>query len=242
MLDTVKRGIAWGARTTPGKHVVHAATRADVTAERFSEVRDWPDSVAGFEDLAFLFTSSQLNHGVASLRFDEAALLFRLVRRLDARRIVEIGRFKGGSTVVMAAAKAPSAHLLSFDLLVPQPGGVDGAQLDRELTDALERLGLAGGVDLRVADSRAVELPAPGIDVLFVDGDHSYEGAAADLRRWSPLLRDGGHVVAHDAVDTAGYGTAYPGVARAFRELIEDGGFERLPDVGTMAHAVRSEP
>jgi predicted O-methyltransferase YrrM len=232
----------WGARTTPGKHVVHAATRADVTAERFPEVDDWPESVEGFEDLAFLFTSSQLNHGVASLRFDEAALLFRLVRRLDARRVVEIGRFKGGSTVVMAAAMAPTGRLLSLDLLVPQPGGVDGAQFDRELQAALERLGLADRVELRVADSRTMELPEPGIDLLFVDGDHSYEGASADLRRWTPLLRDGGHVVAHDVVDTAGYGTSYPGVARAFRELVDAGGLRRLPDVGTMAHAVRTTP
>ena len=242
MRDAVKRAVAWGARTIPGKHVVHAATRADVTAERFPEVRDWPDSVDGFEDLVFLFTSSQLNHGVASLRLDEAALLFRLVHRLDTPRIVEIGRFKGGSTVVMAAAMAPSGHLLSLDLLVPQPGGVDGAQLDRELADALERLALSSRVELRVADSRAVELPEPGLDLLFVDGDHSYEGASADLRRWTPLLRQGGHVIVHDAVDTGGYGTAYPGVGRAFRELIDAGGFERRPDVGTMAHAVRSAP
>lgn len=220
--------------------MVHAATRADVHAERFPEVRDWPESVEGFEDLVFLFTSSQLNHGVASLRFDEAALLFRLVRRLEARRIVEIGRFKGGSTVVIASAMTPEARLLSLDLHVPQPANVDGAQLDRELAEALERLALAERVELQVADSRTVELPEPGLDLLFVDGDHSYEGSAGDLRRWAPLLRVGGHLVAHDAVDTGGYGTTYPPVSRAFRELVDAGGFERLPDVGTMAHAVRS--
>jgi predicted O-methyltransferase YrrM len=239
--DVVKRAIARGARTTPGKHVVHAATRADVRSERFSEVRDWPESIEGFEDLAFLFTSSQLNHGVASLRFDEAALLFGLVRRIDARRLVEIGRFKGGSTVVMASAMAPTARLLSFDLHVPQPGGVDGATLDGELSEALRRFGLVERVELRVADSRTVDLPEPGLDLLFVDGDHSYEGSSADLRRWAPLVRGGGHVVAHDAVDTGGYGTAYPGVAQAFDELIVTGGFERLPNVGTMGHAVRSQ-
>jgi predicted O-methyltransferase YrrM len=237
--NAVKRAIAWGARTNPGKHVVHAATRADVRAERFPEVITWPLRVEGFEDLAFLFTSSQLNHGVASLRFDEAALLFRLVRQLDARRVVELGRYKGGSTVVMSAAMNAAGTLVSYDLHVPQPGGIPGAQLDAELADALGRLGLAERVELRVGDSRTVELPQPGLDLLFVDGDHSYEGSTADLRRWTPLLRPGGHVVAHDAVDAGGYGTTYPGVSRAFAELILDGGFERLPDVGTMAHAVR---
>ncbi len=155
---------------------------------------------------------------------------------------MEIGRFKGGSTVVISSALSPSARLLSLDFHVPQPGGVDGARLDAELSDALARLGLGERVELRVADSRTVELPAPGLDLLFVDGDHSYEGSSADLQRWSPLLRIGGHLIAHDVVDTGGYGTSYPGVTRAFEGLMATGNFERLPDVGTMAHAVRTGP
>ena len=35
-----------------GKHLLHAATRPDVTAERFGQVPAWPGSVDGFEDLA----------------------------------------------------------------------------------------------------------------------------------------------------------------------------------------------
>ena len=57
-----------------------AATRG----ARFDTVRAWPEAVDGFEDLAFLFTSGQLNMGVALVTFDEAALLYRTAHSLPA--------------------------------------------------------------------------------------------------------------------------------------------------------------
>jgi predicted O-methyltransferase YrrM len=222
-----------------GKQLLHAATRADATADRFGQVPDWPERIDGFEDLAFLFTSSQLNHGVASLRFDEAAFLFGLVKNLGVARIVEIGRFKGGSTFIMANAMAAGSSLVSYDLHVALREDLQGPDLDRELEAALGRYGLAGEVRLIVADSRTVELPEAGIDLLFVDGDHTYEGAARDLARWSPLVRPGGHVVLHDAVDTGGYGNVYPGVQRAVAEFVTGGEFMLARGAGTIAHLER---
>lgn len=239
MRETVKRLIGRGSRTAPGKHLLHAATRPEVVAERFSDVPEWPAAIQGFEDLAFLFTSSQLNHGVASLRLDEAAFLFRLVRRLERARMAEIGRFKGGSTFVTAAAMTPGSTLVSYDLHVPSVPGLTGPQLDRELREALDRFGIGGSVELVVADSRVVDLPEGPLDLLFVDGDHSYDGCSADIQRWSPLVASGGHLVLHDAIDTGGYGNVYPGVARACDELGAGGDFEQVPGAGTMAHFVR---
>ena len=80
--EPVKRALATLGRSSVGKHAVHAATAGDRGSGRFGDAR-WPAKAASFEDLDFLFTSSQLNHGIASLRFDEAALLFRLVRSLE---------------------------------------------------------------------------------------------------------------------------------------------------------------
>jgi predicted O-methyltransferase YrrM len=239
MRETIKGLVARGSRTTVGKHLLHAATRPDVTAERFGQVPAWPKRVDGFEDLAFLFTSSQLNHGVASLRFDEAAFLYGLVQDLGAARIVEIGRFKGGSTFIMANAMSPGSSLVSYDLHVALRDDLQGPDLDRELEAALGRYGLTDRVRLVVGDSRTVDLPEPGVDLLFVDGDHTYEGAAGDLARWSPLVRPGGHVVLHDAVDTGGYGNVYPDIRRAVDELVAQGEFVPTRGAGTMAHLER---
>jgi predicted O-methyltransferase YrrM len=237
--ERVKQLLQRAVRTAPGKHAIHAALRGETVAEYFRQVSVWPETMGGFEDLAFLFTSSQLNHGVASLRFDEAALLFRTTRGLGPATVAEIGRFKGGSTLVMAAALAEGSTLLSYDLHVPGASTLPGVDLDRELQQALTRYGLGEGVQLIVGDSRTVELPATALDLLFIDGDHSYEGTRADFLRWSPLLRDGGHLLFHDAVDTGGYGNVYPGVSRAIEEVERSEQFRRHEGAGTIAHFTR---
>jgi predicted O-methyltransferase YrrM len=241
MRETIKRLIAASARTTAGKQLLHAATAPDRRAERFRDVDAWPASVRGFEDLDFLFTSSQLDHGVASLRFDEAALLYRLARGAHPITIAEIGRFKGGSTILIASAMAEGSTLWSYDLHVPARADLQGAELDAELSDALNRLGLAAGVKLIVGDSRSVELPPGPIDMLFIDGDHSYEGALADAVRWGPQVREGGHLLFHDAVDTSSYGNTYPGVQRAVAEFVRGSSFVEARGAGTIAHFVKGQ-
>jgi predicted O-methyltransferase YrrM len=234
----IKRAVAASVRTTPGKHVLHAATAPDRVAERFGDVPHWPATAGGFEDLDFLFTSSQLDHGVASLRFDEAALLYRLVRDAGTATIAEIGRFKGGSTLLMATAMAAGSTLWSYDLHVPARPDLIGADLDAELAEALKRLGVEDGVHLVVGDSRVVDIPRGPLDVLFIDGDHSYEGARADFERWASHVREGGHLLFHDAVDTGGYGNVYPGVQRAVAEVSRGGVFVAARGAGTIAHFV----
>ena len=90
---------------------------------------------------------------------------------------------------------------------------------------------------LIVADSRKVEPPSHEIEVLFIDGDHSYEGAKADYERWRAFLRPGGHLLFHDAVDTGGYGNVYPGVARLMGEIGDV--WSRQTDAGSIAHFVK---
>ena len=48
------------------------------------------------------------------------------------------------------------------------------------------------------------------VDVLFIDGDHTYAGIRSDYEMYGPLVRDGGIVAFHDIVpglesDVAGY-------------------------------------
>src|SRR3954465_7592652 len=105
---------------------------------RFANVERGPESVQGFEDLAFLFSSNQLNHGVASLQIDEAALLYRLARDVRSGPVAEIGRFKGGSTFVFAAALPPDVELWSYDFHVALRPDMPGELLDSELHAALE--------------------------------------------------------------------------------------------------------
>jgi len=201
----------------------------------FTHVRSWPERISGFEDLAFLFGSTILAHGIASLRFDEGAYLYRLVRDVHPRRAVEIGRFRGGSTFLIAAA-LDNGVLHSYDIETRQ--GRSGAELDRQLVAVLDRYGLSERVRLHVGDSQKADLPEPEIDLMFIDGDHHEDAVRADLERWAPLLSSGGHLLLHDAVDAPDFVPPNaPGPARVAAEA--DGAFERLAAPGSLAHLVR---
>jgi predicted O-methyltransferase YrrM len=225
-------------RTGVGKNLIHASVLDDPAEMRFGGVEQWPPDVRGFEDLAFLFSANQLNHGVASLQIDEAALLYRLARDATTGPFAEIGRFKGGSTFVFASALPDGVELWSYDLHVALRPDMPGESLDAELRAALERYGLSHKVHLLVADSRTVDPPPAPLELLFVDGDHSYEGANADYERWAAFVRPGGHLLFHDAVDSGSYGNFYPGVARAVGE-VDVAAWERQSNAGSIAHFIR---
>lgn len=58
-----------------------------------------------------------------------------------------------------------------------------------------------------------------GIDLLFIDGDHRYEGVMADWLLYHNLVRDGGIVAFHDAVAKVDHG----GVPRFLKKLDQGG-------------------
>ena len=176
-----------------------------------------------------------------SLQLDEAALLYRLANRSpEGSAVAEIGRFKGGSTLLLASALPDGAELWSYDLHVALRPDMPGPLLDSELRTALDRYGLSGRVHLVVGDSRTVEPPPRPCALVFVDGDHTYEGARADHERWSELVAPGGHLLFHDAVDVGGYGNHYPGIAQLVGEIErDDKRFARQPDAGSIAHFTR---
>jgi hypothetical protein len=76
------------------------------------------------------------------------------------------------------------------------------------------------------------EVVAPGwnrpIGLLWVDGDHTFEGVRRDIRCWEPHLVSGGLLAFHDASEPSG------GPYRVIEELLGRG-FERVQQVGSVA-------
>ena len=60
------------------------------------------------------------------------------------------------------------------------------------------------------------------LDFVFVDADHSYEGAASDIALWQSKVRPGGWFGGHD------YTPKWPGVVRAVDEAFK-GRFQQWP-------------
>jgi predicted O-methyltransferase YrrM len=168
----------------------------------------------GFEDLAFLFHCSNRDRGVVRMNFDEAALLWKAVTWTQGT-ILEIGRCQGGSTVLLMAA-AHGRRVVS----------VDWAPIHHPVCQAIFDAAAPGLLDLRVADSRAAIPETFGL--LFIDGDHTYEGVAADTKTHWPALAMGGLAAYHDAVPGPGRAhmgkdAHFPGVNRLCGEIVEAG-------------------
>jgi predicted O-methyltransferase YrrM len=119
----------------------------------------------------------------------EMEYLFSVTRR--ARRgIIETGRFNGGSCFLMACA-APDVPIYSIDY---------GPQNDDLLRQKFKEHGVGAKVDLIVGDSQRAKYPQIGdVDVLFVDGDHTYDGCMNDMVNWYDNLVVNGHLILHDA-------------------------------------------
>lgn len=188
-----------------------------------------PGNVQNFEDCAWLFESSYLNRGLLRMDFDEAALLFRLVRTRPGAQVVEIGRLRGGSTFLMAvAADDPGTRITSIDI---------SPRDDATLQAALQKIGREDRVELIVGDAN-LQTAAPNFyDLVFIDGDHSYEGAQKDFEKWKNSVKVGGHVLFHDAGAGRAYSSTWPELNRLVREIAEAQGeyFERQPDIGSIA-------
>jgi len=139
--------------------------------------------------------------------WDLACALNVLARTIEPRRYLEIGVRRGKSMVQVAAA-APRCHIVGIDLWIQPYGGVDNPGPDfvrREIQAA----GHTGVLDFISGDSQAVlpqfvrENPAIRFDIVTVDGDHSDEGAWADLRNVAPLVERGGYLLFDDLIHPA---------------------------------------
>jgi predicted O-methyltransferase YrrM len=151
---------------------------------------------------------------------DEAWTLHRAVAARPATEpvtVVEIGSWKGRSTIALATAVADrpaGGVVLAVD---PHEGGVAHrltGEVDTfdQLLANLERAGVAGVVDPVRTTSRAARgvVADHSVEVLFVDGSHRFEDVLGDIDAWESALVPGALAAFHDSI-------SYPGVRRALR-------------------------
>lgn len=127
--------------------------------------------------------------------------------------IVEIGSFRGRSTIVLARAAADGVVVTAID---PHLGGDRGPQ---EFADApalgesdhatfhanLARAGVAERVrHVRRRSAQALDAVGGPVALLYVDGAHRIRPASADLRRWGGRVAPGGTLLVHDAFSSIG--------------------------------------
>lgn len=145
---------------------------------------------------------------------DQARRLYDAAARTSAgQRIVEIGSFRGRSTIVLASAAPEGVDIVAIDPHAgndrgPQEidGFADEAAGDHEVFNAnLAAAGVADRVThLRMFSDAAHAAVAGSIDVLYVDGAHRFAPARADIRDWGARVSDGGTMLIHDSFASVG--------------------------------------
>jgi len=149
--------------------------------------------------------------------------------------IVEIGSHLGKSSVVLGQAlrKKGGGTLYCIDPF--DASGDSGARHLYEKRQADLQTGLFEAFQHNMARYSLLPFVRPmrglsheitndfdmEIDMLFIDGDHSYEAVKRDFLDWVPRLKVGGVLAMHD-IYAAPFGDDYTGPWRVAKELITE--------------------
>ena len=146
---------------------------------------------------------------------DDARKLYELAYGCDGP-ILEIGTYRGKSTIVLARALSAAAR---HGPVVPIAVDLEGLEAAR---DEAARRGLADRIVFARGTAERLFRLRPGFapSFVFLDGDHSRRGVARDLRALEARVPRGGLLLFHDYNDSRNDDPSEPdyGVTEAVRE------------------------
>jgi predicted O-methyltransferase YrrM len=148
----------------------------------------------------------------------EARWLYDRARGLPTKaNIVEIGSYKGRSTCCLGlGCRKSRKRVFAVDTF---DGGPDLPNVNSlpNFLENIEHCKLTGYIEPVVGlSSRVASNWDKPIDLLFIDGSHSYEDVLADFCSFFPYVTPGGLVAFHDVSES------WPGVLKAWNEITKN--------------------
>lgn len=150
---------------------------------------------------------------------------------LESGVIVEIGSFKGKSTIALAVG-SKSAGREKIYAIDPHLGSkvigkkFSGPTYKTFLTNLRAAKVRDWVVPIRKFSFEAIKTWRKPIRLLFIDGNHSYAAVRRDILDWEPWVVPGGVIACHDTLNPA------EGVSRAISKYLLD--TQKLVDVGVI--------
>ncbi|MAZ48616.1 MAG: hypothetical protein CME65_08630 [Halobacteriovoraceae bacterium] len=174
---------------------------------------------------------------------DEVAeLLIKFARNSSV--IVEVGSWKGKSTINMALANS-KAKIYAIDPFTGSQEHQHLADHDIDTFKAFLKNCRDFNVDgqitpLRMNSDEAVSQIEEEIDLLFIDGSHEYPDVKADFENLFPKLKSGGVIAFHDSkwsgVKKVLWEDFFPNKNISGIQRIEDTSFARKLKIGKAKH------
>lgn len=127
---------------------------------------------------------------------NEITTFLYLVKDWRPRVICEIGTYYGGSLFLLSQVCPDDALLISIDIDSPR----ERQRAYQDFVRGKQTIRcIKGDTSSEKTLNKVVKiLKGKSIDLLFIDGDHSFLGVANDFVRYAPLVRPGGFVAFHD--------------------------------------------
>lgn len=213
------------------------------------EPRYWPrlsvlGRIPGVREVALwncVIRVERVDVGVEGWLTDAQAERLAAAARVGGR-IVEIGSYRGRSTIALAGAAPPGAEVIAIDPHAGNDrgprqwtGSADEGQADHvAFLGNLARAGVADRVrHVRRRSDEALDAVSGPVDLLYVDGAHAYRPASEDIARWGARVAPGGRLLVHDAFSSVGVTLAIG------RLLLAGTGFRYAGRTGSLAEYVR---
>jgi len=135
---------------------------------------------------------------------DSSWLLYGLARSIKPKVCVEIGSARGKSAcaVGLALRRNGFGKLYAIDPhSVTEWNDTNSVDSFAIITEHLAKAGVTEQVEIvRKTSGEAAKNWKDKIDLIFIDGDHSYEGVKADWELFLPHMSEFGVVVFHDTL------------------------------------------
>lgn len=160
------------------------------------------------------------------LSFGDLRVLFAAATEVEPTgTIIEIGSWMGLSAVVMADALkrrgAKTARIVCVDTWRGSPEHKGSALLanDGLYRQFVHNVTAAGAAEI-ITSVRgasvdvAAQWPDQSADLIWIDGDHSYEAVTADIAAWWRVVKPTGRILGHDAAPESGVQRALESFAR----------------------------
>jgi hypothetical protein len=152
---------------------------------------------------------------------------YDLVGWLRPSRIVELGTHFGCSFFALCQATqehGTDSELIAVDTWAGDPhAGFYGDEVYQQVATNLAEhfAGVRATLSRKLFDEALEDVEDSSIDLLHIDGYHTYEAVTHDFRSWEPKLSASGTVLFHDINPSSGYGSS-----EFWRQLAaERGGF-----------------
>ena len=152
---------------------------------------------------------------------------YDLLRWRQPEVVVELGTHYGVSLLAILQALRDADAAAAVHAVDTWEGdehaGLYGPEVLTLLKDVLGQAGLSAELHQRLFSEALADFEDESVDLIHIDGLHTYEALAEDFTTWLPKLAPGGLMLLHDVDPASGYGSAqyyrdeiadrYPGFA-----------------------------